>query len=137
MIVLDASVTLAALFQDEFSSYADVVLAEVENQGASVPFVWPVEVVSGILRAERRGRIDPQKRAEFIRGLQSLSLLVDVDGVARTFADVLAIAVSENISPYDACYLELALRQARPIATVDENMRRAAQKLGLSLVAPP
>jgi predicted nucleic acid-binding protein len=53
----------------------------------------------------------------------------------RVFREILAIARQEQLSEYDAAYLELALRQALPLATLDQGLRRAAQNIGIPLVA--
>jgi predicted nucleic acid-binding protein len=38
------------------------------------------------------------------------------------------------LSGYDAAYLDLALRQGLPLATLDEQLRRAAKTTGVVLV---
>jgi predicted nucleic acid-binding protein len=38
------------------------------------------------------------------------------------------------MTPYDAAYLELALRRHLPLATLDKDLRRAASEAGAQLV---
>jgi predicted nucleic acid-binding protein len=39
-----------------------------------------------------------------------------------------------RLTAYDAAYVELALRRALPLATIDQDMRSAGSKLGLQLL---
>jgi predicted nucleic acid-binding protein len=39
-----------------------------------------------------------------------------------------------QLSAYDACYLELAFREALPLATLDKGLSAAAAKAGISLM---
>ena len=45
----------------------------------------------------------------------------------------MALAVSEDLTPYDAAYLELALRMADPLATLDNALIRAARRRGVEV----
>jgi predicted nucleic acid-binding protein len=48
----------------------------------------------------------------------------------------LQLARRYRLSSYDASYLELAMREAVPMATLDEDLRRAASKAGVRLFKP-
>jgi predicted nucleic acid-binding protein len=45
-----------------------------------------------------------------------------------------AVAVEHGLTAYDAGYLELAMRNRLPLATLDEGLRRAAKKAGVVLL---
>lgn len=49
----------------------------------------------------------------------------------------LNLARAQNLSVYDATYLELALRRGLPIATLDMKLRVAAAAVGISIYAVP
>lgn len=53
---------------------------------------------------------------------------------AWTVAEVLSVARQDDLTEYDAAYVELALREALPLATLDDKLRRAATRVGISLV---
>jgi len=53
---------------------------------------------------------------------------------ARAFDHILPVARQQSLSGYDAAYLELALRQGLPLATLDEQLRRAAKITGVVLL---
>lgn len=48
----------------------------------------------------------------------------------RFFSDTLQLARRYTLSAYDASYLELALRLGMPLATLDEDLQKAAKKAG-------
>jgi len=135
VIVVDASAILAAMFVDEAGAYSDAVLAEVEHNGGIVPFVFPAEVATALLRAERRKRLSADRTATVIDFLSRLQIRIDTDGLAHAFGSTLLIARAQDISPYDASYLELALRSALPLATEDRRLRTAATALQVPLFA--
>ena len=43
------------------------------------------------------------------------------------------LASQHNLSAYDAAYLELALRHQAPLATLDANLRKAANKINVPI----
>ena len=67
-----------------------------------------------------------QYAAEFLADLGSLNIVTDPEGQDRIFTDVHQLAVIHRVSAYDAAYLELALRRDIPLATLDQDLRRAA-----------
>ncbi len=52
----------------------------------------------------------------------------------RTFLAVLDLARDEQLTVYDAQYLELALRENLPLASLDNRLRIAAGNVGVPLV---
>lgn len=52
----------------------------------------------------------------------------------RVFTEILALARRYGLSIYDAAYLELAARLALPLATLDQNLARAARESGVEVV---
>jgi predicted nucleic acid-binding protein len=47
---------------------------------------------------------------------------------------ILPLARPYHLSAYDAAYLELAIRERLPLATLDDDFRRAASFAGAALV---
>ena len=93
-----------------------------------VPQLWHYEVRNALLVAERRGAI-PQLAAESrIRGLSALPIVTDRDAVLDQAMD---LAIKHGLSYYDALYLELALREALPLATLDGRLNAAAMAAGV------
>ena len=48
----------------------------------------------------------------------------------------LALSRSEGLTLYDAAYLELAVRLGLPLATGDNELIAAAQRLGVAVLTP-
>lgn len=59
---------------------------------------------------------------------------VDNETDHRAFADTIYIARANKLTAYDAAYLELALRRALPLATLDRDLARAARRNGVPLL---
>ena len=47
---------------------------------------------------------------------------------------ILPLARTYHLSAYDAAYLELAIREGLPLATLDDDLRRAVSAAGAALV---
>ncbi|HEX8240893.1 MAG TPA: type II toxin-antitoxin system VapC family toxin [Allosphingosinicella sp.] len=75
--VLDASMTLAWHFEDEASAEVRSVAHRAFADGVAIPQHWLLEVISGLLRGERRNRASPACTQQFIVFLQDLSAEVD------------------------------------------------------------
>lgn len=134
--VLDASVTLAMLFEDEIDAYAESVENAMESISAIVPPIWPLEICNTLLVSERRERTTSAHTIQFLRLLSDLPITVDHQSDLHRCPDILRIAQNHNLSAYDASYLELALRRDLPIATLDSRLRKAAAAAGIVLFQP-
>lgn len=76
-VVLDASATLAWLYQDEMSDAAQEMLARVMAEGAWVPGLWRLEVANGLNIGIRRGRIDIYYRDKALAALALHDIKID------------------------------------------------------------
>jgi len=134
--VLDGSITLAWFFEDESDAYADAVEDALVKASAVVPALWHLEVANALLVGERRKRTTEAKVTQFVALLQSLPISVDDATIAQAWSDTLHLARGQNLSAYDAAYLELALRRGLPIATLDDRLKAAAAAVGVTLYKP-
>lgn len=132
--VLDASVALAWAFEDERSQTAVAALDELERSEAITSTIWSLEVVNGLLTAERRGRISGPDANRFGALLLELPIVVDPSERRRPFDAVRQLARSHRLTAYDASYLEVALRLGLPLATLDERLARAAADAEVALL---
>jgi predicted nucleic acid-binding protein len=134
--VLDASVALSWLLRDadaREASYAFTVLKALRAGGvvASVPMTWGLEIANVLARAERKDQVTEAQSESFLEMLQATQIEADSATFTQALTDTLQLARRYRLSSYDASYLELALRAALPLATLDEDLRRAAQKAGV------
>ncbi len=139
--VLDASVALSWLLRDASARdapYAFAVLKALRAQGTTseVPVTLRLEIANVIARCEFKSQITEAQAEAYLEMLEELSIEVDSDTAAHALTDTLQLARRYRLSSYDASYLELALRTALPLATLDEELRRAADQAGVKHFKP-
>lgn len=132
-LVLDSSMALAWLFEDENSDLADNILQQVADSGAIVPSLWRLEIANALQMAVRRNRIDAAFRDASLTDLSALAIEIDSETDHQAWRTTLHIADSCTLTLYDATYLELAQRLRLPLATLDQALRDAAEKIGVLL----
>jgi predicted nucleic acid-binding protein len=134
-IVLDASVAVAWCFEDEKSHFTEGIL-DLLSAGTEVltPAIWPFEVANALLAAERRKRITVARVTALLRRIAGLPISVDPIESGRAFEQILSVARQQNLTEYDAAYLELALCTGFPLATLDDDLKQAARLVHVSLV---
>ena len=132
-LVLDASIALCWCFEDQSTDYTETVFELLAGgKKAIVPFIWPLEVTNALLSGERRKLITTAQVTSIIEEFGSWTIQVDSRGVDRAFQQILTTARTFRITTYDAAYLELAMREALPLATVDKELLKAARTAGIS-----
>lgn len=135
--VLDASIAMAWCFEDEATPATDQLLERMRVEAACVPGWWYLEVTNVLALAERRGRIRTDQVAAFVDLIGQFELHVDEVSASSAFARLLPIFREHRLTSYDAVYLELAWRRRLPLATRDDDLRRAAQAEGVELLCEP
>ncbi len=136
MFVLDNSVAMRWLLASEKvadQNYAEAVLKTLADVDARVPNLWHLEAANVLLAAEKNGNIDAGTAEAFIAHLDSLPFQVDSLTAQQAFNRTLALARAYKLSTYDAAYLELALREGLPLATLDKDLIKAAKKANVQL----
>ncbi len=131
--VLDNSVTMAWCFADEANAYTRDIRRQLDENDALVPVVWPFEVANALLVAERRGRITEAQTGRFLEFLSTMPVTVDTDTDPSELQMVL-VGREHGLTAYDACYLELAMRNGLPLATQDAQLRAAAGRAGVPVM---
>ncbi len=133
--VLDASVTLAWCFEDETSPIADNVERRIRSaERPHVPICWAYEVANAVVAAERRRRLTPDAALRAMNLVGALPVVLDDPSLPVVWGAVLDAARAFGLSTYDAAYLELALREGLPLATLDRALERAARQAGVELL---
>lgn len=133
--VLDASVVMTWCFPDESSQKA-VEVSERIAGGARilVPAFWPHEVLSALLVGEKRNRLTPELTDAFLADLIRLPVDLDPPAAAAVFENTQALCRKHGLTPYDAAYLEIALRSGCALATLDADLHRAALSENVSVI---
>jgi predicted nucleic acid-binding protein len=85
--------------------------------------------------AHRRKRLVAAEIDEILNTLIALPITIDRPE-AESITRLSALALDQNLTVYDADYLELALRLGVPLATQDQALTRAMASGGVKLVEP-
>ena len=135
MFVLDASVAIAWVVGDERLPQAEAAAVRLEGERAVVPSLWISEVANGLLVAERRRRIPTGAAERAIALLERLPIEV-VPETWEALPRIHGLGSELGLTAYDATYLDLALEAGFPLATLDEDLRRAARTKRVPLLIP-
>jgi predicted nucleic acid-binding protein len=134
--VLDNSVAMRWHLESEKQAdqkYAQAVLVSLAEVDALVPNLWHLEAANVLLGAEKRGDSSTGEVERFISQLENLPLHVDPLTANQSFGRVMALARAYKLSSYDAAYLELAIREGLPIATLDKDLLKASKKADVEI----
>ena len=136
MIILDASFIVKLVLQEENSSQTRVLLHNLILEGehfATVDLALPEALnaiwkhatgIGDISREEAlQAAVDLLKIWKKLKQYQSISMA----------EEALKLALKEEITVYDALYLQLAKTNGGKLATYDKEMRRIAKKHGVRL----
>jgi predicted nucleic acid-binding protein len=64
--------------------------------------------------------------------------IVEVEMLAQAILQsIRELAHAQDLTVYDAAYLDLAMKRGLPLATLDEDLREAAQRTGVTLFNIP
>lgn len=132
--VVDCSIAMAWLFHDEATPKTTALLNRLAIDTALVPDWWFIEIANVLAMAERKGRITPTQSDAFIADLSKLGIERDDEAPDRAFTHLLPLCRAHRLTSYDAIYLELAIRRSLPLATLDDDLRKTARKLGVGLL---
>jgi predicted nucleic acid-binding protein len=130
--VIDCSVCVPWYLADEASAFCDQLGLAVHRAEVWVPSLWRLEIVSAMINAERRKRMNAEQRRAVLANANALPLRMDDEMPAIVELD--EIAAAHGLTPYDAVYFELALRRKLPLATLDAALVKAARAAKLPLV---
>ena len=134
MIVADTSLMISWLLNE-----TDVVVAEdvynlLAEETLLVPAHWPVEIGNALGVNVRRGRIPPRLLNAIQERLNKLVVVVEGSISPADIVSLVGFAGDQNLTAYDACYVQLAAENRAPLATLDRQMRTAARRLNINLL---
>jgi len=133
-LVLDASLTIASILRDETTDAAQVIMRRVVEESAHVPSLWRLEVANVLRNAVRRGRCDPAFVDQALKDLASFPIVIDSQTDAQAWGATLALSRTEDLTLYDAAYLELATRLDATLVSVDKELVAAGRRQGLDVL---
>lgn len=136
-IVLDASIVIAWCFDDDATGIADETIDRMKNAERWIPSLLQIEVTNTLSRIERKKQTTRRVVREFLGDFESMELEVDHEAGMRAFQEIYGLCQEFGLTAYDAVYLELAMRKGAVLATLDQELRRAAVKAGVPVVTAP
>ena len=130
-MVLDTSVAAAWALSETNHPLIEFSLVHFRKDSAFVPALFWFEIRNTLVVNERRGRITEAGTASFLESISKAMILVDQ---APDQVRIMALARQYSLTVYDAAYLELAQRRGLPLASLDQELRAAAEVAGVALV---
>src|SRR2546422_4589265 len=134
-VVIDASIASAWFFPDEQTDYTKAVFHAVSSSAVDsvAPRLWAYEIRNSVLVGFRRGRISKPDAEQFLASLNELNVRLSEPS---SYDGVFGLADQHGLTVYDAAYLDLAVHEGVPLASLDGHLIRAAQKIGVPLFQP-
>lgn len=135
-VVLDASVAMRWILHGELAPLARRVRDKLLDAKLEliVPALWHWEMANGVAILERRSIIDSHAATLAWKQVEYWAALMETESGPRVpVASTFALARRYGITAYDAAYLELAVRLAAPLATLDQQLRGAALRAGVEV----
>jgi len=133
LIVLDNSVFIAALFEDEHRVFATQLyrLIMEGEEDVIVPAIFLYEACNVIMNSRRRQRISAKEAQKYLDIIYEFPIGIDS---GQEIQHVVNLAEKHGLSTYDASYLEICKREKLPLATLDKALAAAAKREKVVLV---
>ena len=131
--VVDASVIVAWNDPRDDNNYANMTLDCLKKETAITPPLCCLEVNNVLRLFEKKGYITGLDLERTISFIDRLPIIRDSTPTSFTMPITLRLARENNLTIYDACYLELAARFNLPLATLDNDLIKAVKASGLPL----
>jgi predicted nucleic acid-binding protein len=132
MIVVDASAALATVLDSQATPAADAFFAG-DLPELIAPAIFAFEMRNALLRAERRGLTDADIVDEASVELSALIECRPWNARPADLVRLMALARRENLSLFDAAYLDLAEQEKAAIASRDASLLEAARRRSLTV----
>lgn len=132
-LVVDGSIVLSWFFSDERNEEAVEVAKQHRSLDYLVPKLWRWEVANSLVMGERRKRCTKADVTAWLEYLLGMPFQFDEFCFDMAWADTIDLAREYRLTVYDAAYLELALRESIPLATLDVELKTAAKAAGVEL----
>jgi predicted nucleic acid-binding protein len=145
LCVVDASVTAGWLVEAQATPYKTSVLNTLYRyKGAGlVPSLWHLEVANLIAIRFKRGLASLDVSEKLSLYAENLPVVTDdfeMTNATRAknwrISRVFDLAAKQDLTSYDAIYLQTAIRSGLPLATTDEALMQAAKRCGVQIFQP-
>ena len=103
-------------------------------QGAIAPSILSFEIMDVLIQTEMQRHITSAQTSAQLSLVGSLPIDIVGDPSSASFSAIVPVAQAHSLTSAETAYLELAMREGRPLATMDKALRRAASKVGLAVL---
>jgi predicted nucleic acid-binding protein len=133
--VLDASYSLTWCFADRSTPNTDAVLHRMEARldRAIVPAIWQFEVANALGKAVIKAKLSLDRALDVWSELHALPIQQMAYSDLPAFME---LAITNDLSVYDTCYLKLAKDMDLPLATNDRKLQTAAENNQVTVWIP-
>lgn len=129
--VIDCSFSCALFLPDESSAFVSKFFESLtKKESIMVPSLWWYEIANVLVMAIRRDRISHAQVTEIIELFDEFEITTKEISSLSSVKNIYEIAQIYRLSAYDAAYLNLAIIEKATLATLDENLLKAAKKIG-------
>ncbi len=126
-LVVDTSVIMAVLL-NEHSKPKLIHLTRGKVLIAPPLLHW--EIGNALSALHKRRKITANQFADILASYRKIPLkMIDVD-----LLETVVIAAKHNIYAYDAYFLECAMQMRAPLLTLDDELKKTAEKIGIETV---
>lgn len=133
--VIDVSACMPWCCEDEATPSSEQLLQRAAlRHPLHVPTIWPWERMNAVAVSVRRQRIKPEIAVGFLSLLPSFDFRIAESPGVADFVRLNALAVRHQLTAYDVAYLDLAMRLALPLATLDNPLKDAALAEGVEIL---
>ena len=110
------------------------LFALINTSQIVVPGHWPTEIANALRTNIRRGRITPSEIEAVASFLAMFEITVNAPLPLDEIGPLTSFSLTQQLTAYDAAYVQLALDRGARLATLDQAMRAAAQRLNVPLL---
>ena len=128
---------VAILLEEDIPADVQDAFGRTSNIQMLVPPLWFWEVSNTAVVASRRNRKAWAEMEIHLGELLNLPIQVDEQSLHEALKSTARIAIEHGVTTHDAAYLEIALRRALPLATLDRRLGAAARKTGVEVIGAP
>ena len=130
--VLDVSVALSWCFGNAGTAGTERLLDRLKHDEAVVPPGWSVDFEDALLSAEKKNYLEREEAEEIIWRMGRLPIqVIDAEWPDRR---LLVTARRTNLPAHRAAYADLAHKRSIALASVDDHLRSAAERMGIALL---
>ena len=100
----------------------------------ALPWVWQLEVSNVLGKAVVKGKVPLPRAIDIWNELTRLP--IRQMGIGTGIPELLRLAVEQNLSVYDTCYLQASLVSGIPLAINNHDLQFAAEACGNTVLSP-